>query len=154
MAMSDDILESVKRIAEPVVTAEGMDLVEAEYGNEGGGLTLRLYIDKEGGVTLDDCSNISGQVGQLIELNDLMLHPYTLEVSSPGLNRPLKKEEDFVKYEGKLVRLKVRNPVDGRRNFRGRLLGYEQGTVTIDVGDEIVSLPLNEIRKANLVHEF
>ncbi len=154
MAMSDDILESVKRIAEPVVTAEGMDLVEAEYGNEGGGLTLRLYIDKEGGVTLDDCSNISGQVGQLIELNDLMLHPYTLEVSSPGLNRPLKKEEDFVKYEGKLVRLKVRNPVDGRRNFRGRLLGYEQGTVTIDVGDEIVSLPFNEIRKANLVHEF
>ena len=152
--MSDDILESVKRIAEPVVTAEGMDLVEAEYGNEGGGLTLRLYIDKEGGVTLDDCSNISGQVGQLIELNDLMLHPYTLEVSSPGLNRPLKKEEDFVKYEGKLVRLKVRNPVDGRRNFRGRLLGYEQGTVTIDVGDEIVSLPFNEIRKANLVHEF
>ena len=154
MAMSDDILESVKRIAEPVVTAEGMDLVEAEYGNERGGLTLRLYIDKEGGVTLDDCSNISGQVGQLIELNDLIMHPYTLEVSSPGLNRPLKKEEDFVKYEGKLVRLKVRNPVDGRRDFRGRLLGYEQGTVTIDVGDEIVSLPFNEIRKANLVYEF
>ncbi len=154
MAMSDDILESVKRIAEPVVTAEGMDLVEAEYGNERGGLTLRLYIDKEGGVTLDDCSNISGQVGQLIELNDLIMHPYTLEVSSPGLNRPLKKEEDFVKYEGKLVRLKVRNPVDGRKNFRGRLLGYEQGTVTIDVGDEIVSLPFNEIRKANLVYEF
>lgn len=153
LTMSVDIPESVKKIAGPVISEEGMELIDVEYTREGGGWTLRLYIDNDGGITLDDCSNISGQVGQLIEVNDLILHPYTLEVSSPGLNRPLKKENDFIKYKGKLVKLKLHDPIGEQKNFRGRLLDYTEGMIKIDTGNDTVSLPFNKIAKANLEYE-
>jgi len=152
--MSDDVLESVIKVAEPIAVTEGMELVDVEYRREKNGWVLRFYIDKEGGVTLGDCSNISRQVGHIIDVNDLILHPYTLEVSSAGLNRPLKREEDFTKYKGKLVRLKMHESIGRRKNFRGRLLEYEEGVAKIDVGDEILSLPYNKIAKANLEYEF
>ncbi|MFH1625754.1 MAG: ribosome maturation factor RimP [Pseudomonadota bacterium] len=152
--MSVDLLESLKRIAEPVVVAEGMELLDMEYVKDGRGWVLRLYIDKEGGVTIDDCSNISRQVGQLIDVDDLVQHSYVLEVSSPGLNRPLKKEDDFIKYRGKLVSLKMRDPIGRRKNFKGRLLDYREGMLRLDAGDGIVSLPFNKISKANLEYEF
>ena len=154
MLMSVDVLESVRMIAEPVIIDEGMELVDIEYRREQGGWVLRLFIDKEGGITLGDCSNISSQIGHLIEVDDLISNPYTLEVSSPGLNRPLKKEEDFVKYRGRLVKLKLRDPIEGRRVFKGRLLDSEEGLVRIDMEDDVVSLPFNNIRKANLEYEF
>ena len=152
--MPVNILESIKKIAEPVIVEEGMELVDVEYRREGRGWVLRLYIDKEGGVTLDDCSDISKQVGQLIEVNDLISHPFTFEVSSPGLNRPLKSEDDFTRYRGKLVQLRLHNPIEGRRTFKGRLLDNREGVIRIDMGDEIVILHFNNIKKANLQYEF
>ena len=146
--MSVDILESIRKIAEPVVVAEGMELVDVEYRMERGGWILRLYVDKDGGITVNDCSNISGQVGQLIEVNDLILHQYILEVSSPGLNRPLKKERDFVKHKGKLLRLKLRDPIGKQRIFSGRLLDCKEGKIKIDTGSDVVSLTFNNIIKA------
>lgn len=152
--MPDSILGSIESIANPVVSAEGMEIVDIEYKRESRGWVLRLYIDKEGGVTIDDCSNISSQLSHLIDVYELISHPFTLEVSSPGLDRPLKKEKDFVKYNGKLVKIKTRDPLESRKNFKGRLLGYSEGVVTIDTGAEIIGLPLNKIVKANLEYEF
>ena len=152
--MSVDVLESVKRLAEPVLSAEGVELVDIEYRREARGWTLRLFIDKDLGITLDDCSNISGQVGQLIDVNDLIQQPYILEVSSPGLNRPLKKEEDFIKQRGKRVRLKLHAKVVNQANFIGKLLDCREGMVEIETGNDIVKLPLKDIVRANLEYDF
>jgi ribosome maturation factor RimP len=152
--MSEDVLGSIERIAEPVVTAEGMEIVDIEYRRENRGWVLRLYIDKEGGVTIGDCSNISSQVSHLIDVYELISHPVILEVSSPGLDRPLKKEKDFVKYNGRLIKIKTHDPIGKRKNFKGRLLDYSEGVVKIDIGVEIISLPLDKIAKANLEYEF
>lgn len=152
--MSADILESVREIVEPIVIAEGMELVYIEYRRERMGWVLRLYVDKEGGVTIDDCSNISGQVNHLMDIDELIPHSYVLEVSSPGLGIPLKREDDFIKHKGKLVRFKIDVSIGRWENFKGRLLDYENGVVKIKVGDEIISLPFNKISKANLVYKF
>ena len=152
--MSADILKSIVRIVEPVVVAEGLDLVDVEFRRERRGWVLRLYIDREGGVTIDDCSNISRQVSLLIDVNDLIVNPYTLEVSSPGLNRPLKKEEDFIRFKGNLVKLILDDSIDGQRNYKGKLLGLGEGVVRVDVGDRVVCLPFNKIERANLEYQF
>jgi ribosome maturation factor RimP len=152
--MSEYVLGSIERIAEPVVTAEGMEIVDIEYRRENRGWVLRLYIDKEGGVTIGDCSNISSQVSHLIDVYELISHPVILEVSSPGLDRPLKKEKDFVKYNGRLIKIKTHDPIGKRKNFKGRLLDYSEGVVKIDIGVEIISLPLDKIAKANLEYEY
>jgi len=152
--MSAGILESVREIVEPIVIAEGMELAYIEYRRERIGWVLRLYIDKEGGVTIDDCSNISGQVSHLMDIDELIPHSYVLEVSSPGLGRPLKREEDFIKHKDRLVRFKVDDPIGRWKNFKGRLLDYKDGVVKIKVGDEIISLPFNKISEANLVYKF
>ncbi|MDY6856070.1 MAG: ribosome maturation factor RimP [Thermodesulfobacteriota bacterium] len=152
--MPDNILGSIESIANPVVIAEGMEIVDIEYRREDKGWVLRLYIDKEGGVTIDDCANISSQLSHLIDIYELISHPFVLEVSSPGLDRPLKKEKDFAKYNGRLIKIKTHDPIGSRKNFKGRLLDYSEGLVTIDTGVEIVSLPFNKIAKANLEYEF
>ena len=152
--MSDDILESVREIIEPIVIAEGMELVHIEYRRERKRWVLRLYIDKEEGVTIDDCSDISRQASHLMDIDELIPHNYVLEVSSPGLGIPLKREEDFIKHKDRLVRFKVDNPIDRWKNFKGRLLDYEAGVVKVKVGDEIISLSFSKISEANLVHKF
>ena len=152
--MSADILESVRKIVEPIVISEGMELVHIEYRRERRGWVLRLYIDKEGGVTIDDCSNISGQTSHLVDIDELIPHSYVLEVSSPGLGRPLKREEDFIKHKDRLVRFKVDDPISRWKHFKGRLLDYKDGVVKIKVGDEIINLPFDKISEANLIYKF
>ena len=152
--MSIDIIDSIKELTEPVVTAEGMELVDIDFRRERNGWVLRLYIDREGGVTIDDCSLISKEIGCLIDINDLILFPYTLEVSSPGLNRPLKKEKDFIKNKGKRIKIMTYDPIGKRRTFKGRLLEYKDGGVNIDLGDETINVPFEKISKANLEYEF
>ncbi|MFH2011577.1 MAG: ribosome maturation factor RimP [Pseudomonadota bacterium] len=152
--MSADILESVKEIIEPIIIAERMELVHLEYRRERKGWVLRLYIDKDEGVTIDDCSNISGQVSQLMDIDELIPNPYVLEVSSPGLGSPLKKEEDFIRHKDRIVRFKVDVPTCKLKNFKGRLLEYEAGVVKVNVKNKIINLPLNRILEANLVYKF
>jgi len=152
--MYSGIAESVRRIVTPVLASEGMELIDIEYRREGRGWVLRLFIDKKGGVTLDDCTNVSHQIGDLIEVKDIIDHPYTLEVSSPGLNRPLKNISDFERFKGKKVKIKARKLIDGRRNFRGTLMGYHQGTVRIAIDSEIYKIPYKEIIKANVIYDF
>ena len=145
------ILLRVESILGPLLDAEGLSLVDVEYTREHGGWVLRVFIDKEGNVTLDDCARVSREFGQLLDVEDVIPTTYYLEVSSPGLDRPLKKEEDFVKYSGRKVRIKTKDQILGRRNFKGDLIGYTEGKVMVRVeGSEVFAIPLSSILKANL----
>ena len=149
------ILLRVESILGPLLDAEGLSLVDVEYTREQGGWVLRVFIDKEGNVTLDDCARVSREFGQLLDVEDIIPTSYHLEVSSPGLDRPLKKEEDFIKYSGRIVRIKTKEQVSGRRNFKGALLGCTEGKVMVKVeGSEIFAIPFSSILKANLEIEL
>ena len=120
-----------------------------------GSWVLKVFLDKDGGVTLDDCARVSAEFGQLLDVEDIIPTSYRLEVSSPGLDRPLKKEEDFIKYSGRKVRIKTKDQVLGRRNFKGDLLGCADGKIMIRVeGSEVFNIPLSSILKANLEVEL
>jgi len=149
-----DILVKVRRVAERILESEGMELVDIEYRRERGGRVLRLIIDQEGGVTLDDCASISHELDRNLDVEDISPGPYTLEVSSPGLNRPLKKESDFHRFINRVVRVKTSSPVEDRRTFRGRLLACCDGFVEIEVERSVVKIPMDCIVKANLEYEF
>ena len=113
--VSKEIVGQVQAIVNPILLSEGLELVEIQYRREARGWVLRLFIDKEGGVTLDDCTRISQEIGRNLDVEDFILTPYILEVSSPGLTRPLKEEKDFIKYCNHLVKVKTLNPIEGHR---------------------------------------
>jgi ribosome maturation factor RimP len=149
------ILLRIESILGPLLDAEGFSLVDVAYKRERGAWVLRVFIDKEGGVTLDDCARVSREFGQLLDVEDIIPTAYHLEVSSPGLDRPLKKEDDFVKYSGRKVRIKTKEQISGRRNFKGALLGCTEGKVMVKVeGSEVFAIPFSSILKANLEIEL
>jgi ribosome maturation factor RimP len=127
-----------------------MELVEIEYRRESKGWVLRLYIDKPDGVTLDDCTRISQEVGRSLDVEDFISIPYTLEISSPGLTRPLKKEKDFVKYRNHIIKVKTVDPVENRRQFKGKLLGISEKRIQIEMNGGVFQIPLSNVAKANL----
>jgi ribosome maturation factor RimP len=148
------IQRQVDELADALVIAEGMELVDLEYRMQGPRWLLRLFIDKDGGVTIDDCANISRQLGDLLDAKDIIPQAYVLEVSSPGLNRPLKKKEDFSRFAGRKVRLRLVSPMDGRKKIVGSLVGIENETVIVAAPDGRCSVALKNIDKANLIYEF
>jgi ribosome maturation factor RimP len=149
------ITEQVSELVEPVLEEMGFELVEVEYLSQHGRWVLRLYIDKDGGVTISDCSQVSREIGDLIDVKDMIEHEYTLEVSSPGLNRPLKRERDFIRTIGKRIKVRMINPITGRRNFTGYLKDFRDGTLYLETEEgRVAALPWMEIDKANLVYEF
>jgi ribosome maturation factor RimP len=152
--MSKEIINRVKDVATPIFFNEGMELVEIEYRREAKGWVLRLYIDKEGGVSIDDCTHISQEIGRSLDVEDFILTPYTLEVSSPGLTRPLKSEKDFTKYRNHLINVKTFDPIENRRRFKGRLLGISENRIEIEVDEGIIHIPLANVAKANLEIDF
>jgi ribosome maturation factor RimP len=152
-------IQQLFAVSEPVVTAQGYELVDLEFKPEMGHWVLRLFIDKPGGVGLDDCASVSRELSAVLDVADVISHAYSLEVSSPGLNRPLKKEADFERFVGQKAKIRTRHPVPNaketsRRNFSGTLVGVAGGKVKIDVGDQICEVPVDDVEKANLVYEF
>ncbi len=141
--------ERIREQIERIVSSEGMNLVHLEF-KEGKNAFLRLYIDKPGGVTLDDCQNISEQVGTMLDVEDPIPQHYTLEVSSPGLDRQLFSESDFVKFIGKEVKVSTNVALHGRTHFTGRISRVEDGIITIVEGSEHFDLPFASIQRANL----
>ena len=127
-----------------------MELVDLEYQREAQGWVLRFYIDREGGVTVEDCAEVSGELGAILDVRDLIANAYVLEVSSPGLTRPLKKLEDFNKYRNRLVKVKTFEPIEGRRNFKGVLLGLENERVRLEMEGRPYEIPFRSIAKASL----
>ncbi len=148
--MEKEVVDRVRAIVHPIVLNERMELVEIEYRRESSGWVLRLILDKEEGVTLDDCTRVSQEAGRSLDVEDVIQTPYTLEVSSPGLTRSLKTEKDFTKYRGRFIKLRTVDPIGDRRQFKGRLLGVSEDRVEIEGDGEIFHIPLSNVAKANL----
>lgn len=128
-----------------------MEIVDVQYRREQGAWVLRVFIDKPGGVALDDCVRVSRKIEDVIEIEEIVSHRYRLEVSSPGLDRVLKKESDFLRFLGRKARIQTRQALEGRRNFRGKILACEQGMVALDdLQGNLIRVPLGLIEKARL----
>ena len=150
----NSVIDSIHSIAGTLTAEKGMELVDVEFRKEGVGQVLRLFIDKNGGVTVDDCALISRELSTLLDINDVIEQKYVLEVSSPGLRRPLKKIEDFKRFEGKLVLIKTNEPIDNRKVFKGYLKDTNDKGIDMDIDGSIYSLSFNQIKKANLEIDF
>jgi ribosome maturation factor RimP len=136
-------------LLEPAIAAMGYELadLDAHFGRRG---LLRLYIDRQGGVTLDDCQRVSEQIGALLDVEDPLPGSYVLEVSSPGFDRRLRTLEHFGRFSGENAKVELKDPRDGRRNFTGRLAGVEGNDVLLEVDGELVRLPFGDIAVARL----
>ena len=148
------VAQSVMELIEPGLLANGLELVDVEFKKEGQNWVLRIYIDSEGGITLADCQKVSRLAGDLIEVEEVIEPVYTLEVSSPGLNRVLKKEKDFLKYSGKKIYVQCHAPMDGRKKFTGILTGFIDQSIHLELDGQRYTIPLSLVAKANLVIEI
>lgn len=146
--------ENIQAIVRPVVESLGYELVGIEYLLQGKHGLLRVYIDTQDGVTVDDCQRVSHQLSGVLDVEDVIRGQYQLEISSPGLDRPLFTEEHFARFAGHMAKLRLAVPVEGQRKFKGVLLGVEDGKIRVQVGDDELAFPLSAIDKANLVAEI
>ena len=157
MGRKEEILERVRGIAAPLAAQEGLELIDVEFGGGGGRQTLRIFIDKAGGVSLDDCTAVSRSVSAALDVEDPLDGSYDLEVSSPGLDRPLRTPEHFQKFAGQKVRVKTFGPLpecENRKTFVGILNGYENEAVVIDVDGKVFRVPHSQVSKANVEAVF
>ncbi len=138
----------------PVLEQNNYELVDIEYLKEGADWYLRIYIDKPGGVTLDDCQTVSEYLSNELDRVDPIEHRYILEVSSPGVDRPLKKDRDYEMFKGRNIDVKLYAPIDGNKSFTGKLLGLEAGMVRIQTENRIVSISKDQIASARLSFKF
>jgi len=152
--MTETVTKQVEAIALPVLHELGLDLVEVQYRREQSGWVLRLIIDKHDGVSLDDCVAVSREVGQLLDIEDFIEQSYSLEVSSPGLERPLKSMGDFQRFVGRKARIKTTAPIDGEHVFIGRIKQSEGEAIVLEIGRKEVSIPFSQVAKARLEVEF
>ncbi len=150
--MLDDVT-GMRELLEPVVEAMGFELVMVELAGPGG-RTLRLYIDSPGGILVEDCETVSNQVSSVLDVEDPIGDEYTLEVSSPGIDRPLVKPEHFEKVLGRLVNIRMRGRYLGRRRFTGVLTETAEGLAVVDVDGECYELPYADMERAKLVSEY
>jgi ribosome maturation factor RimP len=156
----DDICERIRTLAGPILISMRLELVEVEFKRTGREAVLRLFIDKEGGVMLDDCADLSRELSLLLDVEDFIPCEYNLEVSSPGLDRPLKTPADYDRFAGRLVKVRTYEqfPDDAgnkRKTFLGRLEGLKDGVVVLKLTEgQTASIPLERVAKANLDFEF
>ena len=151
----DSTTERVAQLVELAIQAEGYSLVDVELKGKGGSRALRLFIDKpDSGITIDDCQHVSELVSPMLDVEDIVEGRYFLEVSSPGINRRIRKRADFERFAGNTIKIQMRSPLDGRRKFTGKLEGVEDDNVLVrDTSSEpggIRRVPLAAIAKANL----
>lgn len=148
------LLEKLEVVIDPVLDSIGLELVEREFLQSGGQWVLRLYIDRKEGeerkVSIDDCADASRAVGNVLDVEDLIPTAYVLEVSSPGLNRPLRKRKDFERFSGNTAEVKTKEPLDGRSHFSGILKGLLEESVVLEQGNQKWMIPLAAIKKAKL----
>ncbi len=146
------IVEDVERLVEPFLKEAGIELVQVQYQREQQGWMLRFFLDKENGITLSDCSEWTNRIDQILEENNIFDHPYVLEVSSPGLNRPLRKPEDFKRFVGLEAVVKLHTPLQsGQRNFHGKILSFENTMLDLlDRTSGVVQLSYASIASAKL----
>ena len=137
MTKREEYEQKTEKLLTPIIEANGFELVDVEYVKEAGNWYLRAYIDKPGGITVDDCEVVNRELGDLLDRDDFIDDSYILEVSSPGLGRPLKKERDFVRSKGEEVEIRTYRIVERQKEFRGVLKDWDKDTVTIETEDRI-----------------
>lgn len=149
--MSDYIIEEVENFARSLLPAMGLELVEVQFRHEGHGWVLRIFIDCEDGITVDHCADVSREVSDYLDVEDLIDHQYSLEVSSPGLERPLRSLADFERFAGRLARVKLRESIDGQKVFVGVIGKVEQETVELELEEGgSIGFAMEQLSKARL----
>ena len=152
--MSETVTEEVMQLANPIAESRGLELVDVEYNKEGENWILRVFIDKEDGVSIADCQEVSRDLEGQLDLVEPIEKSYLLEVSSPGLDRPLKDAEDFARFTGRLIDISTYAPINGSKEFTGKLLGLEDEEIRIEVEGEELLIPHNKVAKTKLAVEF
>jgi ribosome maturation factor RimP len=153
----EEVKEAIRRIADRVTAGRGYELVDLEVKREPRGHRVRLFVDKEGGIGLDDLQSVSEEMSAILDAEDPVESSYTLEVSSPGLDRPLRGETDYRRFLGRLARISSYEPVEGRRHWTGRLVSVEDGMVSLSLEHENgapARIPLDKIAHGRLEVEF
>jgi ribosome maturation factor RimP len=145
---------NIRNVIEPVVESLGYELVGVEFLPQGHHALLRVYIDAEKGITLDDCQRTSHQLSGVLDVEDVVKGQYNLEISSPGLDRPLFTEAHFERFSGHEAKLKLGVPLEGRKKLKGVLQGIDGDKVMMEVEGEVLAVPFSTIEKANLVPEL
>lgn len=152
---NNEIVSKIERLIDTILTEKSFELVDLEYKSEGKGKIVRVFIDKQGGVNMDDCSAVSRELSILLDVHDIIPSSYNLEISSPGLTRQLKKPADFGKNIGKKLRLKLINPIKKQYVLRNvNLVDFVDNTINIEYEGNNYDIPLSSIVKANLELDF
>ncbi|MBP6941946.1 MAG: ribosome maturation factor RimP [Syntrophorhabdaceae bacterium] len=154
MISEKTVIEKIEACLMPIIGESGLELVEVEFRPSGKRWLLRIYIDKEGGVTIDDCAWVSRELGIVLDVEDIIEHPYRLEVSSPGLTRKLTRREDFVRYRGKRCRIITTESIAGRNEFIGEIGNITDDGVEISEKIDIFTIPICAIKRAHLEIEM
>lgn len=153
--MSGQRVEKIaERLVEPIIDSLQCELVDIEYKKEGSQWYLRIYIDKTCGVTIDDCQAVSEQVSKLLDEKDPIPHSYILEVSSPGLDRVLKKDSDFKRFKGSLIDVSLYKSIEGRKKYRGVLIDFTDEFLTVEVKEKTIDFKRSDIAMVRLAVEF
>ncbi|MGB3647226.1 MAG: ribosome maturation factor RimP [Desulfobulbales bacterium] len=152
--MADTVAKRVGAVALPVLEEMGLELVEVQYRREQSGWVLRLIIDKQDGISLEDCAAVSREISQLLDIEDFVDQAYNLEVSSPGLNRPLKSMADFERFTGRKAKIKTIEPIAGEHVFIGRIKKTEGETIILEIGRKEVTMPFSQVARARLEIEL
>src|SRR5437773_5369578 len=147
--------DQIRRLIHEIIESQGYELVDVELKGAGKSSVLRVYIDRPAGISHRDCELVSEQVGTVLDVEDLIPFSYTLEVSSPGLDRKLVKESDYTRFEGKLARIQTRIPLNQQKVFRGRLQGLHDGKVRLELRNgDVLDIPLDVIDEARLEFDW
>jgi ribosome maturation factor RimP len=155
MKSHEKFLAEARDIICEIAAQQGLELIDVEYQREPGGWVLRVLIDRQpGGITIGDCTDISREIGDVLEVKDIMAFPYRLEVSSPGVNRPLKKVQDFEQHLGETVSITTLEPLDGRKHFKGKLSGLHGDLVEVAIDGQGLTVPLAAVKKARVEYDF
>ncbi|MHD0316684.1 ribosome maturation factor RimP [Fusobacterium sp. THCT1E2] len=150
----ENILKKIETIVTPVVNEMALSLVDIEYLQDGGYWYVRIYVENlKGDITLEDCAAISNKIDE--DIDKLIEQRFFLEVSSPGIERPLKKMEDYIRFKGEKAKLNLKHKVDENKNFEGIIADCRDSIIYLEINDEkVMEIPFSEVRKANLVYEF
>lgn len=149
--MNKSLTDKISELITPVVEALGYEMWGCELKGSGQHMIVRIYIDSANGVTVDDCSRVSNQISGILDVEDIIPGRYDLEVSSPGLNRPLFTAEQFGRFIGERVKVKLKTPISGRRNYTGEIKAIELDKINIEVDNETIKIAMRNIDKANIV---
>ena len=152
--MPETVIKRVEAVALPVLEESGLELVEVQYRREQNGWILRLIIDKQDGISLNDCATVSREISQLLDIENFIDQAYNLEVTSPGLDRPLKSMAEFERFVGQKAKIKTIDPIAGEHAFIGKINRTEGESIVLEVGTKEVTILFSQVAKARLEVEF